>query len=63
MEDDMESDIYLTDEEAKSLRTNGMLLFSNTPWREMGLQWIYERGQYQIVDKKQWMLTKIKYGI
>ena len=59
----MESDIYLTDEEVKSLRTNSMLLFSNTLWCEMGLKWIYERGQYQIVDKKQWMLTKIKYGI
>lgn len=30
---------------------------------EMGLQWIFQRGQYQIIDRKLWFLAKIKYGI
>jgi hypothetical protein len=60
----MESDIYLNQREhdhfIKKIHT---FFVSGVSHTELGVQWVAERGQYQIIDKKKWMLTKIKYGI
>jgi hypothetical protein len=57
----MEFETYLTVYE--TLRLTNILPYSVTAWNELGLQWIFQRGQYQIVNKKKWFLAKIKYGI
>ena len=31
--------------------------------RELGIQWVYERDQYMIVDEKKWLMAKLKYGL
>lgn len=31
--------------------------------REMGIQWVYERDQYMIIDEKKWLFAKLKYGL
>lgn len=31
--------------------------------RQMGIEWVYERDQYMIVDKKKWLFAKLKYGL
>ena len=61
----MEFEIYLTYKEALHLDRLRIFygIYNFTPLYRMGLTWIFERGQYQIVDKKLWFLTKIKYGI
>jgi hypothetical protein len=61
----MESETYLTYQESILLNN---IRFSIKKLKlgtvdEMGLEWIHERQQYQIVDKKLWLLAKIKYGI
>jgi hypothetical protein len=60
----MESDIYTTAEERDKL--NLMLhrfLIMGDFSKETGLEWNYVMGIFKIVDKKRWLLTKIKYGI
>jgi hypothetical protein len=59
----MESETYLTFGEYESLRLNKSLPYSITAWNELGLQWIFQTGEWQIVNKKKWFLAKIKYGI
>ena len=60
----MESETYLTYKEANHLDKLRIFYgsYNFTPLYRMGLTWIFERGQYQIVDEKLWMLAKIKYG-
>jgi hypothetical protein len=55
-----ESEIYLNEREhAKTL----ILIVSGIPYKELGVQWVAKKSQYQITDKKRWFLSKIKYGI
>ena len=60
----MESKIYTTAEERDKLNQmmHRFLIMGNFS-KETGLQWNYVTGLYEIVDKKQWLFTKIKYGI
>lgn len=60
----MESDIYTTAEERDKLNlmTHRFLIMGNFS-KETGLEWNYVMGLFKIVDKKQWLFTKIKYGI
>lgn len=61
----MESDIvYTTAEERSNLNLilHRFLIMGNFS-KETGLQWCSVTGLYRIVDKKQWLFTKLKYGI
>lgn len=60
----MESNIYTTKEERDKL--NMMMhrfLIKGNFSKETGLEWDYVMGLFKIVDKKRWMLTKIRYGL
>ena len=57
----MESEIYLKQKEADDLSM--FLLETNILCTEVGIKWVAQRGQYQIMDEKMWFLAKIKYGI
>ena len=54
------SKIYLTEEQLDILISKGVL-----DWYETGLKFLGWRIPYEmlVVDKKKWMLAKIKYGI
>ena len=56
----MESETYLNQREHEQTL---ILIISGIPYKQLGVQWIAERGQFQIMNKKKWILTKIKYGI
>ena len=59
----MESNIYTTKEERDNLNLimHKFLILGSS--KEIGVEWCPSLGLYKIIDKKQWMLTKIKYGI
>ena len=57
----MESEIYLKQKEADDLSM--FLLETGILCTEVGIKWVAQRGQYQIMDEKMWFLAKIKYGI
>lgn len=62
----MESEFYLCHEETIQLMKILNSASIRNEWDmldEIGLQWVYQRGQYQIMDKKKWFIGKIKYGI
>ena len=61
----MESEIYLTYKEATHLDKMRLIFggYNFISLHKMGLKLIFERGQYQVVDNKLWLLAKIKYGI
>ena len=52
--------IYLTEEELDILISKGV-----KEWYQTGLKFLSWKIPYEmeVVDKKKWMLTKIKYGI
>ena len=56
----MESEIYLNQQDHTQAFK---LIIRGITYKELGVQWVAERGQYKIVNKKRWLLTKIKYEI
>ena len=54
------SKIYLTEEQLDILISKGVI-----DWYETGLKFLGWRIPYEmlVVDKKKWMLAKIKYGL
>ena len=61
----MGSEKYLSNIEALNLRRILMSTSISSEWSlldEIGLQWIYQRGQYQIINNKLWLFGKLKYG-
>ena len=56
---------YVSDQENTNIirLVAGGILNHNSIFTELGLRINFEIGEYYIVDQKQWMLGKIKYGI
>ena len=61
----MASEKYLTSQQASRvfLIRHKLTPFDSQPLSKMGLEWVYQRDQYQIVNEKLWCLTRLKYGI
>jgi hypothetical protein len=61
----MKSEIYLSQKEHDNLEkwmVNNLPSSSGIHY-ELGVLYVYTRGQYKIINKKKWFLAKIKYGI
>ena len=56
---------YVSREESTNISrlVAGGIIKSNLIFSELGLRINFEIGEYYIVDSKQWMIGKIKYGI
>jgi hypothetical protein len=61
----MASEKYLNTQQTHNLflLRNKLQLFDRQTLSEMGLEWVYQRIQYQIVDEKKWLFARLKYGI
>ena len=57
--------VYITSKEALSLSRLRFSIKNHklSSLTEMGIVWVHERGQYEIIDKKKWLLAKIRYDI
>jgi hypothetical protein len=60
----MGGNVYLTEEEAAGLL---FMQFNVAIPREdlntLGVKWLHKENCYVIVDKKRWLLSKLKYGL
>jgi hypothetical protein len=56
----MDSEVYLKQKEADDF--SNFLLETGILCTEFGVKWVAQRGQYQIIDRYKWFLSKIKYG-
>lgn len=62
----MDTETYLTTVQAQQvfLIIHNLSLSHLRPHqRQMGIEWVYQRDQYMIVDKKKWLFAKLKYGL